>query len=305
MNRANHEDADIATLMGAPLAEQAAIISGLGMPTAGLLILLSPCEQRCHFCAQPAVTHPPPSAWTPKARINTLLSANAELKLDRLCIGGTEPTTHPDFEHALSQAKRFGFTHIELMTSATKLAIPGVAERWWSHGVRAIAAPIYSANPAVHDAITGGPHHAKLVRGLDAAKRVGMQIQLHALALSSNLSTLEDLGKQCRDRWDSHLSVAPARPKQGVWNFEAEAPSLDAVAAALSQASPDAITLTGWPDCLLPHLGRDAAQIIRLYFLGQTRAYGAACLNCQVRPSCPGVVQALLARDGDAHLKAQ
>ena len=305
MKRPNHEDASIAALMSAPLAEQATIISALGMPAAGLLILMSPCEQRCHFCAQQAVTHPPPSDWTPRERIDTLLGDNAALELKRLCIGGTEPPTHPDFDRALTLASAAGFTDIELMTSATRLATPGLAPRWRAQGIQTIAAPIYSAQADVHDQVTGGANHERLLQGLDAAHAAGMQVRLHTLALKQNLSGLSALAAMCTTRWGTRLTVAPARPKPGVWDFNAEAPSLLSVQAAIQGANPDQIALTGWPSCLCPELERDAAQVITLYFMGQTRSFAQPCSDCTAKPLCPGVVSALLDRDGTAGLTRQ
>ena len=305
MKRPDHEDASIAALMSAPLAEQATTISALGMPAAGLLILMSPCEQRCRFCAQQAVTHPPRSDWTPTDRIDSLLRDNATLGLQRLCIGGTEPPTHPDFEHALTRAHAAGFTDIELMTSATRLATPGLAKRWRAAGIQTIAAPIYSAQAEVHDDVTGGANHERLLMGLDAAHAAGMHVRLHTLALNQNLAEICTLAAMCAARWGTRLTLAPARPKTGVWDFDAEAPSLLSVSTALQDADPDQITLTGWPSCLCPELERDAAQVITLYFMGQTRSFAQPCSDCSARSMCPGVVSALLDRDGTASLTPQ
>ena len=59
MVRPTHEEAEISDLMEAPLERQAAAMAAWQMEPAGLLILMSPCQARCFFCAQPAVTHPP------------------------------------------------------------------------------------------------------------------------------------------------------------------------------------------------------------------------------------------------------
>jgi molybdenum cofactor biosynthesis enzyme MoaA len=128
--------------MGASLTEQASTLAEWGLPRAGLLILMSPCENRCYFCAQPAVTHPPPQDWTPPERVVALLEQNRSLGLDRLCIGGTEPVTHPSFTDALRRAKDVGFSAIELMTSGLRLSQPGVANAWRDAGITRIAVPI-------------------------------------------------------------------------------------------------------------------------------------------------------------------
>ena len=103
-------------------------------------------------------------------------------------------------------------------------------------------------------------------------------------------------------RWHSPLCLAPARPKDAVWDYDAQAPGLTAVAQAIEKVPADQLTLTGWPSCLAPNSARGAAQVIELYFRGQTRDLHAACEPCATRQTCPGLVSALLARDGAAGL---
>ena len=62
--------------MSASISEQADTLASWGMERSGLLILMSPCHGRCIFCAQPAVTHPPPSDWTPWDRVSRYLDGN-------------------------------------------------------------------------------------------------------------------------------------------------------------------------------------------------------------------------------------
>ena len=277
-------------------------MSRWGLRPAGLLIMMSPCLGRCFFCAQPAVTNPPRSEWTGWTRVASLLEENPQVGLTRLCIGGTEPTTHPDFYRALQLANDHGFTEIELMTSGVPLAEPGEAQRWRKAGIQTIATPIYSADAAVHDAVTGMACHATLLRGLDAAKQAGIEVRLHTLALTETLAGLEALAALVQERWQHPLTLAPARPKDAVWSYAQQAPSLTAVAQALGAIEPGAIQLTGWPDCLAPSHARGAAQVIDLYFRGQTRDYAETCIQCSGQPQCPGVVSALLQRDGSQGL---
>jgi len=218
--------------------------------------------------------------------------------LKRLCIGGTEPTTHPDFQRALMLAQDVGFEQIELMTSALALATPGTAQRWAEAGIHTIATPIYSASAQAHDAVLGTPTHTQLVAGLDAARAAGLTVKTHTLAQRRTLPGLGELARMCMQRWQSTLCLAPARPKDAVWSFDTEAPSLSEVSAAIQAIPPGLLTLTGWPSCLRPDQSRAAAQVIELYFRGQQRSFDAVCEPCTDQGRCPGVVSALLRRDG-------
>ena len=212
MTRHDHEDNDVAALMTSSLAEQADILRTWNMDAAGLLILMSPCEGRCFFCAQPAVTHPPPSDWTPWPRIRDLLQGNKTARLQRLCIGGTEPTTHPDFDRSLTLARDQGFEAVELMTSGLRLSQPGEAARLREAGVRTIASPIYSTDPHTHNMVCGTQCHARLLAGLDAAQAAGIEVRLHTLALRRTLPGLAALASMSLERWHTPLTLAPARP---------------------------------------------------------------------------------------------
>ena len=298
MSRSDHEDSSIARLMTAPLTVQSRTMAQWGLPPAGLLIMMSPCLGQCIFCAQPAVTHPPPTDWTQWARIRELLAGNAQAGLKHLCIGGTEPTTHPDFDRALQLAGQVGFDSIELMTSGLSLSNPGEAQRWRAAGIQTIAVPIYGASADVHNQVVGVDAYARLMTGLNAAHAAGIQVRPHTLALRETLPGLSALAAMVTQRWHSPLCLAPARPKDAVWNYTAQAPGLASVAQAIAEVPPDQLTLTGWPSCLAPERPRGAAQVIDLYFRGQTRDFHTACEPCATQQTCPGLVSALLTRDG-------
>ncbi len=298
MNQADHEDRSIARLMTASIAEQAETMASWGMDRVGLLILMSPCHGRCIFCAQPAVTHPPPEDWTPWTQVSRYLEGNRAAALRGLCIGGTEPTSHPDFARTLELAGDVGFEHIELMTSGLTLSEPNVAEDWVASGIRSVAVPIYGHEALHHNRVVGVPAFDRLVAGLDAARRAGITVHAHTLALAETLPILGDLAEFVTSRWGTPLTLAPARPKDAVWDYRGRAPSLVDISRHIDGVPEAHLQLTGWPSCLTPSRRRGAATVMRLYFLGQSRSFHPSCSNCQAQPSCPGVVSTLLERDG-------
>lgn len=294
-----HEDAAVAAVMEAPLGEQLAALEAWGLPRAGLVILMSRCLGRCFFCAQPVVTDPPASMITRWERVAAWLEDNRELGVERLCLGGTEPPTHPDFERTLVRAAEVGFSEVELMTSGVQLADPRVAERWWELGVRAVCAPLYGTTAADHDAVVRVKgHFGRVVKGLDNAAARGMTVHVHTLALRRTVHKLGDLARAARARWGARLYVAPLRPKD-LFDFRAEAVALDALAAALEGAD---VGLVGLPACVLPDKARDAPALIAIYFRGQRTVYAPPCDGCGARARCPGVVARHHEVFGDAGL---
>ena len=93
--------------------------------------------------------------------------------VDRLLVGGNEPTLHPDFDRSMALAHELGFRRIELMTSGLQLARPERLAAWVGWGLDAVAVPIYAGRAGPHDAVCGTVCFDKLVDGLDAAHAAG------------------------------------------------------------------------------------------------------------------------------------
>jgi len=295
----SHESDDVHALMEAPLAVQRELLARWGLPEAGLLILMSKCLGRCFFCAQRVVTDPPADMITRWDPVDAWLEGNREQKLERLCLGGTEPPTHPDFYRTLKRAQEVGFREVELMTSGVQLAHPVIVQRWWEHGVRDICAPIYGASAAEHDRVVQvSGHWDRLVRGLDLACRRGMTVHLHTLALRRTLDALPALARYVAERWGARLALAPLRPKD-MFDYRAEAVGFDALAATLADSD---VSLTGFPSCVLPDKPRAAPLLIEVYFRGQRTTYAEACATCAARDRCPGLVAMHARAYGDAGL---
>lgn len=290
MSERKTEDPELLALLEAMPAEQADWMERRGLPRAGLLFMMSGCENRCVFCANPGVMDPPPDRITPGERITAFLEANRQVGLRRLCIGGTEPTTHPDFDRALAQARGAGFSTVQVMTSGNRLAEPGVAERWAACGVRSVAVPIYGQEAAQHNALTGCDSYHRLIRGLDGARDAGISVLLHTLALRKVLPGLAALARFTAERWGAQLAVAPLRPKAQLFDFAAQAATYAELEEAVAEAD---VSLVGFPDCMARDRPRRAALITLLYFLGQRRTLLPGCGDCADAPTCPGVVAAL------------
>lgn len=287
MSGSAHEDARVVGLLTAPPAEQLRRITGWGLPPATLLLMMNACENRCFFCANEGVLRPAARDITTRQDIEVRLSANRGLPVSTLCIIGTEPTAHPDFERALSLAQETGFTRIELMTSGLRLAQSGVAEHWFARGIRSVAVPLYGATAAIHDAVVGTPSFERTALGLDRALKAGISVRIHTLALCRTLDSLGSLAQLVRERWGDILAIAPVRPKEALFDYNIEAPTLDQVAAVVAELD---VSLVGFPACVAPEKRRDAALVMQLYFRGQATAFAPACAPCARQSVCSGIV---------------
>lgn len=298
MARAQHEDdAVLDALFGAPGPQRVAL-AAWGMPGVQVLMLMSSCEGRCFFCAQPEVLDMPAHMVTRSEAALAWVGATEAGPGDRLLVGGTEPATHPVLLDAVRTARGRGFGRVEVMTSGVRLG--SEAGRWAEAGVTAVCVPLYASDAARHDAVVRVPgHHARVTAGLDAARAAGIEVAVHTLALRATLDDLPKLADEVRRRWAARLAVAPLREKERLFVYGDEAPTLREVEAAVRAAD---VTLTGFPACVAPEVPRGAPGIIAVYFRGQRTVKAAVCEACSVAEACPGVVPAHLALHGEADL---
>lgn len=291
------EDATVHSFMWARAADQAALLQQWGMAPAVAVVLVNACANRCFFCAQPGTVTVPASDITPWARVEAHVRGPRPPGVDRLMIGGNEPTLHPDFDRLMAVAADAGFTSIDLMTSGMSLSDPVRLARWVSQGLRRVAVPLYADHADVHDAVVGSTAFDRTVAGLDAARALGVEVYIHTLALRRNQRFLAALARMAKDRWGQPLAIAPVREKDGLFAWDEEALTLSEV-RAWSQSQPEGfpITLLGWPTCLDRSRARGSVQGIEMYFRTQLRRFTPPCEGCADRPACLGVVQAMFDR---------
>jgi molybdenum cofactor biosynthesis enzyme MoaA len=177
--------------MADSLDGQLRTMAGWGLPgvtpaQAGLLILMSACHGRCFFCAHTGVTNPPPEMITPWERILDFLGGYRGRGVGDLCLGGTEPSTHPRFRDTLALARKAGVERVQLMTSGVTLSQH--ARRWARWGVASVCVPLYGTTAHEHDGVVQvSGHHARVVAGLDAAREAGITVHVHTLAMRRTL----------------------------------------------------------------------------------------------------------------------
>lgn len=295
-----HEDPEMLRVMATPVVEQVATLRAWGWPGVGLVHLLSSCHGGCFFCSNRTLVEMPAELITADPVVATRLVGLKGADLALLCVGGTEPTTHPSFDAVLRRCAAAGVP-TEIMTSGLSLAVPGEAERWAALGVARVAAPLYGPVAGVHDAVVERPgQHAQVVEGLDRARAAGLEVAVHTLALRRTLGGLAPLARQVRERWDGTLAIAPLRRKDDLFRYEDEAPSWPELAAAVRGAP---VELVGFPDCAVPEAPRGGAAVIGLYFRTQRLEHAAPCAGCARRTTCRGVVPAHLDAYGERELQ--
>jgi pyruvate-formate lyase-activating enzyme len=297
----SHEDPAVIGILAADPAEQAEALVRMGLGKAGILVLDNACEARCFFCSNPGTLHVPPERMTHWSAIERALGRRVP-GVETLLIGGNDPVLHPDFDRAVGEALRQGYTSTHVMTSGLSLDAGRLA--WWrEHGVVSLSVPVYSVEAGLHDSVCGTPSHARLLAGLARARAAGLAIHVHTIAMRRTLGAIAALARWSRSEFGGPLSVAPLRQKADVFGYDAEAVPLAELGPFLESLGPDApVSLLGMPSCVAPSLPRGGSEIMEVYFRTQRRAYADACSPCAARAGCPGVVVAELERRGAAGL---
>lgn len=293
MSRPRFEDPTVRNFLFDSVDGQHAAFRRWGLPATRVLILYNACGFTCFFCASEGTSGRSEANRTAWDQIASHLSPARPIEEGRLIIAGNEPLLHPDFERILALAGEQGFSSIHLMTSGTWLSNPDDLERWVESGLRSVAVPIYAVSPDLHDEIVGAKAHEQLLSALDLARSKGVEIHLHTLALRRTAEELVPLAEMARDRWDSLLSIAPLRDKEGQFDWRSEAMTLTEIndfVLGLPVEAP--IRLVGFPSCVARGWPRGAANSISVYFMAQGREFTDACDPCQDRSDCLGVVQA-------------
>jgi MoaA/NifB/PqqE/SkfB family radical SAM enzyme len=262
----SHEDPAMLAVMSSPLAAQRETLDGWGLSGVGLVHLLSSCHGGCFFCSNRSLTEMP-AAWVTSRDVVAARLDGIE-GLASLCVGGTEPLTHPSLPAILARARSAGVP-VELMTSGLELAAPAAAARLAQDGVARVAVPLYAPTAPLHDDVVGRPgQHAVVVDGLDRAVAAGIGVEVHTLALRRTLPALRALARQVRERWGATLAVAPLRRKDDLFRYEDEAPSYREVEAALAGAD---VRLVGFPACVAPDVPRGGPAHLDVYGDGELR----------------------------------
>lgn len=293
-----HEDPALHQFLAAAPGEQAAWLAARGLPAATLLPLRNACAQACFFCAGPGTSALPATQNSPESQIWAQLSGRPP-EVQRLLIGGNEPTLHPHFERVLFHAQDLGFSQIDLMTNGATLA--GKAKEWAALGLRQVVTPLYSLKAEVHDSLCGTRCFSQVWDGLEAALEAGIQVHIHSLFLRRNLDDLAALSQAVQQKFGSRLAVGLLRPKPG-FDWKAEAPSFGEIRKIFAEMQVKPILLVA-PRCLAWGEGEgilpgffgeeeeEPALLAELYFSSQKRIFLDGCRGCPSRERCDGVVE--------------
>lgn len=139
------------------------------------------CNQKCVFCyaagqQMSAARELNTQQW--KQVIDRLEAARVPM----VTFTGGEPTQRADLAQLVGYAKRFV---TRLNTNGVNLT-PELVHALKEAGLDSLQVTLYSHDPAVHNALVGGEHHADTVRGIRNAVEAGLDISVNTPLCKKN-----------------------------------------------------------------------------------------------------------------------
>ncbi len=172
------------------------------------------CDFRCVYCMAEDMTFLPRSEVLSLEELDRLCSAFVRLGVRKLRLTGGEPLVRRNVMGLVRSLGRHletgALDELTLTTNGSQLA--RYAKELATAGVRRINVSVDTLDPAKFAAITRWGKLDKVLEGIDAAKRVGLQIKLNVVALRGvNDDEFDELIRWCGER-DFDLALIEVMP---------------------------------------------------------------------------------------------
>ena len=178
------------------------------------------CDFRCVYCMAENMTFLPKKELLTLEELDRVCTNFIELGVEKLRITGGEPLVRRDimtFFKSMSRHLDSGaLRELTLTTNGSQLE--RFAEDLWAAGVRRVNISLDTIDEAKFAEITRWGRLPQVLRGIDAAQRVGMRVKINAVALKGfNESELFDLTEWCAAR-DMDLTWIEVMPMGDLGN---------------------------------------------------------------------------------------
>jgi len=280
------------------------------------------CNNRCLFCLdgdQNDKGKPVPFA----AVVKELAKGRAR-GLRRVVLSGGEPTLHPRFVDVVREARRRGFTHVQVITNGRRFCYPRFLKDCAAAGLSEITFSMHGHTPELYERLVGVPgSFPQALSGLSAALRVpGLIVSVDVVLNRLNVDRLEELLRfyvrlgvrefdllhlvpfgRAWDRWDE-LYFDPSRKAEALRRGFA----LSREGVRLWTNRLPAAHLEGYEDLIQPPekikdevRGRGAMFAALLSRGAKPDCRGPRCVFCFLRSFCEDLL--LLRREGRLEAK--
>jgi cyclic pyranopterin phosphate synthase len=242
--------------------------------------------------------------------------------LDRLWLGGGEPTLRDDLLALIREARRLGYSQVVVQTNGLRLAYPKYRDALLAAGVTELRLNVKSHRAEVHDRLSRGASHGLLLQAIEGLAGAPVRLVADVLLTRSAAAELPETvafyaarGVRAFVLW--LLSAADSAEPEVIAEVPRIADLHPALAGAYDAAKRLGASLSSLhtPPCTLPPSLRvlaSSAADLALVVVGPDKrpfaledspfeggALTAACGSCAARRSCGGPRADYVALHGD------
>ncbi len=263
------------------------------------------CDFRCVYCMAEEMTFLPKKELLTLEELDRLCSAFIRQGVRKLRLTGGEPLVRRGIMGLIESLSRHldtgALDELTLTTNGSQLA--RYAEHLYGCGVRRVNVSLDTLDPDKFLEITRWGRFDRVMKGLEAAKRAGLQVKVNAVALKGvNDDELSDMVEWCgREGHDmTIIEVMPMGDIGGETRVDQYLP-LSLVRARLAQ---------DWTLTELDYSSGGPARYVRVEETGRKLGFITPlthnfCESCnRVRITCTGQLFMCLGQDDDADLRA-
>lgn len=152
------------------------------------------CNNRCLFCVQ--------GDKRKRFQARPLERVLADLREGRACgasevvLTGGEPTLQPTLLDAVREAKRLGFTNIQIQTNGRRFFYGAFCDAMIEAGANEFAPAVHGSRAEIHDYLTRAPGSwSQVIGGIRNLKRRGMRISVNTVVTRANYRDLPRIAR--------------------------------------------------------------------------------------------------------------
>ncbi|MBO6636755.1 MAG: GTP 3',8-cyclase MoaA [Roseitalea sp.] len=182
-----------------PVASQPAMIDPFGRTVSYLRVSVTDrCDFRCVYCMSEQMTFLPKKDLLTLEELDRLCTVFVEKGVKKLRLTGGEPLVRKNIMHLIGQLSRHlvsgALDELTLTTNGSQLT--RFADQLVDYGVRRVNVSLDTLDPDKFKAITRWGDLDKVLGGIEAAKKAGLQIKINAVALKGfNEAEIEPMMK--------------------------------------------------------------------------------------------------------------
>ncbi|OIO11585.1 MAG: hypothetical protein AUJ52_01810 [Elusimicrobia bacterium CG1_02_63_36] len=152
------------------------------------------CNNRCRFCVQGDKRERFQSR--PLERVLTDLREGREGGACEVVLTGGEPTLQPTLLQAIREAKRLGYSNIQVQTNGRRFFYGNFCDELIEAGANEFAPAVHGSRPEIHDYLTRAPGSwAQTVGGIRNLKRRGMRVSVNTVVTRGNYRDLPEIAR--------------------------------------------------------------------------------------------------------------